>query len=309
MVERKVDVEESPFPSPFPSRPGPKTAAAGKNLLPREYGTIEGDAESTQSSTVSSKIKGSLTRSPASSQTSTEPAESPLLLPKQPKSVLHPSALITLLKSSRLLMAVLGALMQSFMLTELEATLPWYIKKTFSYNSAQVGLIFLITSIPSFSAPLIGFLSDQKLGAKLMVTLGYLLLCPLWIALQLVNHKSDAQIALLCVLLFAIGFALNMILTPVYTEAKEAVDEAKRKKPGVFGEKGAYAQAFGLMNMAYAAGSIAGPLVGGLLVDRFGWGGSTITTGLLFIICAVPSFWITGGKKVKGKRLESGVEV
>ena len=199
--------------------------------------------------------------------------------------------------------------MQSFMLTELEATLPWYIKKTFSYNSAQIGLIFLVTSIPSFSAPLIGFLSDQKLGAKLMVTCGYLFLCPLWIALQFVDHKDNAQVALLCILLFAIGVALNMILTPVYTEAKEVVDEAEQKDPGVFGKQGAYAQAFGLMNMAYAAGSMAGPLIGGLLVDRIGWGGSTITTGLLCVICAVPSFWATGGKMTKGKTSASGAGV
>ena len=176
-----------------------------------------------------------------------------------------------ILTNPRMLAAIFGVATESLVLTELESTLPLYIKTPFDYSSSNVGLVLLILSLPSLGAPIIGILSDRY-GAKITVSLGFLLLAPLWIALRLVNQNSAAQVALLCVLLFAIGVALVMVQTPVFTEAKAVVDQAEEEEPGVFGENSAYAQAFGLMNMAYAVGTVVGPLLGGMLVQRIGVG-------------------------------------
>ena len=222
------------------------------------------------------------------------------LLQKQ-ETPLNPSTrrpvFISLLITPRMLAAILGSFMQSFILTELESTLPLYLAHLFTYNSSQIGLIFLILSLPSFLAPLVGFLSDNFYGAKKTVCLGFLLLCPSFILLRLVDHNTPAQLALLCVLLLAIGVAVNMILTPVFAEAKEVVDEGEAEEPGKFGENGAYAQAFAMMNMAYAAGSFLGPLCGAILVERIGWASLTLGTGFVCAVCVGPCALATGGKR------------
>lgn len=208
----------------------------------------------------------------------------------------HP--LSELLSSPRMLAALLGDFMNSTILTGLESILPLRIKLIFSYNSKDVALIFLILSLPSLAAPAVGHLSD-KYGAKIMVSLGFVTVTPLIILLRQITHNDSEQVVLLCILLLFIGIALNMILTPVFSEAMYLVDEKEAALPGVFGTRGAYAQAFGLMNMAYAAGSLVGPLVGGLLVRRVGWNVLTLGTGVVCAVCVVPCLYATGGRRVK----------
>lgn len=204
-------------------------------------------------------------------------------------------AFVVLLSRPRMLVAILGSLMNSFLLTILESVLPLYTKRLFNFNSLNVGIILLFLMLSTFSAPFIGALSD-KVGAKATVTAGFISLTPSFILLRLVNHNGFSQIVLLCVLLFAIGIALNLVLTPVFTEAKAAVDEVQEEQPGVFGEKPAYAMSFALMNMAYAAGSLVGPLLGSFLVERIGWQSFTLLVGIACAACIPASVYAVGGK-------------
>lgn len=208
--------------------------------------------------------------------------------------------MLTLLTTPRMLAAILADLMQSVVLTGLETILPLRIKNLFHHNSMQVALIFLILTIPSFFAPIAGHVSDQ-IGAKTVASLGFILLGPLLILLRLIDHDSGVQIALLCVLLLLIGVALTMITTPAFAEAMYVVDDAEVAEPGVFGPRGAYAQAFALMTVAYAAGSLVGPfvggLVGGLMAERIGWKDLTLASGVLCGLCTVPCLYATGGRR------------
>ncbi|KAL9124882.1 MAG: hypothetical protein Q9217_005840 [Psora testacea] len=216
------------------------------------------------------------------------------------------SPFLELLATPRMLAAILGSFMESFILTELESTIPLYIKRIFHYNSKDIALVYLVLSIPSFGAPFVGAMSD-RFGPKVMVSTGFVCLTPLLVLLRLVNQYSTGQVALLCTLLFAIGVALNLILTPVYSEAVYTVDEKEATHPGIFGPKGAYAQAFAQMNMAYATGSLVGPLVGGLLVERIGWHNLTLVTGICCALCVPICLYATGGRTlyVKDRVLKS----
>ena len=92
---------------------------------------------------------------------------------------------------------------------------------------------------------------------------------------------------LLCVPLFAIGVAPDIVLTPVSTEVKAVVGQAE-EEPGGFGENDAYAQAFGLMYMA---------LLGGILVHWIRWVNLTLgTVGVVFAFC-MAVFVRYGGKR------------
>ena len=210
----------------------------------------------------------------------------------------HRHPVLLLLTTPRMLAAILGDFMQSVVLTGLESTLPLRIKLLFSYNSQLVALVFLPLSLAPLLGPFFGHLSD-RFGAKIMVCSGFLLTAPLLVLLRLVDHHDEGQVALLCVLLLLVGVALNMILTPVFSEATYVVDEIVAKDPTVFGERGAYARAFGLMNVAYAAGSMVGPLLCGLLVEKVGWNNLTLVSALICASCVIPCLYATGGRMIR----------
>ena len=215
--------------------------------------------------------------------------------------------MLTLLTMPRMLAAILADFMQSVVLTGLETVLPLRIKVLFHYNSTQVALVFLVLTIPSFAAPAVGLLSDS-IGAKIVVSLGFVALAPLLILLRLVNHDAPAQVALLCCLLLLLGVALSMLATPAFAEAIYVVDEREAAEVGVFGPKGAYAQAFALMTVAYATGSLVGPFVGGLLAEWIGWDDLTLASGVLCGLCALPCLYATGGRRLQ-ERASEGTSV
>lgn len=103
---------------------------------------------------------------------------------------------------------------------------------------------------------------------------------------------------LLCVLLFFIGLALNLILTPAFLDVTYLVDDMAAERAGGAGEKKAYAKAYGLMGFAYACGSLVGPLLGGL-ERRVGWDALTLSVGGLCVLCVPPCFLYLGGKRGK----------
>lgn len=86
-----------------------------------------------------------------------------------------------------------------------------------------------------------------------------------------------------------------MLATPAFTEAMYVV--ADQEAAGVFGPQGAYAQAFSLMTVAYAAGSLVGPFACGFLVESLGWDALTLAGGILCGLCALPCLYATGGKR------------
>ena len=203
--------------------------------------------------------------------------------------------MLELLCIPRMQAALLSNFMQSVILTGLESTLPLRVKNVFSYNSKEVGMIFLLLCIPSFAAPAFGYLSDQ-LGARVVVTIGFLGLAPSVMLLCAINHHSPNQLLLLCTLLLLAGIFLSMILTPVFSDIAYMVEERKSAtRQGKRAEDGVYSQAFALMSVAYASGSLVGPLAGGLLAEKVTWTGLTIGAGTFCALCAVPSYWALGG--------------
>ena len=269
------------------------TSSTDQRNQPGETSSSSASSDYSRNSPISSSTASSLSSTLASPTQSTSPNASKVF-----KTARHP--LIILLTNPRMLTALLGDFVQSVILTLLESILPLRIKLLFNYNSQAVALVYLPLSLAPLFGPAFGYASD-RLGAKVLVTAGFALSCPFLICLRFVDHDSTEQIALLCVLLLLLGIALNMILTPVYNEATYVIDDLLAADPAVFGGKGAYAQAFGLMNVAYAAGSLAGPLLGGLGVQRVGWSKLMLGLGLA---CGglVGLVWRgTGGRRKNGR--------
>lgn len=235
--------------------------------------------------------------------TSSAPAEQSNTASPPTKSRLP--ILLVLLSSRRLLSACLGTLIQALILTSFDSTIPIFVRNTFHWTSLGAGLVFLPVALPSFLAPFIGSLSD-RFGARYLATAGYISACPIIILLRLVNHDSLRQKVLLCALLALLGVSVNLQLTPIMAEITYAVEATVQKRPkGFLGDKGAYAQAYGLFNMAFAGGSMLGPLLGGLVTQSAGWNVSTLVLGIISGVWAIPIFWWTGGSLRRKRRAEA----
>lgn len=240
-----------------------------------------------------------------------QPPEEHLSLPPPTTEVTTPAKktwetrlppIISLLSSRRLDAALFGCFVQASLLTSFDSTLPIYVSQLFNYTSIGAGLVFLPLTIPSFLGPIFGWFSD-KYGTRYISTLGFLLAVPPLILLRLVDHDSLRQKVLLCALLALIGVTLDMILVPMMAEITYAVEAKAAKRPkGYFGKGGAYAQAYGLFNMSFAAGSMAGPLLAGLIKAHKGWGTTTLVLGCLSAASAVPTFLWGGGSVFKERR-------
>ena len=88
---------------------------------------------------------------------------------------------------------------------------------------------------------------------------------------------------------------MAMTISPVMAEFIIIVEAKERESPGLFGGAGAYAQAYGLFNTAWAAGYLVGPVWAGYVENEAGWGTMTWSLGVLSALSAIPVILYTGG--------------
>ena len=171
--------------------------------------------------------------------------------------------------------------------------MPLQLKAVFGYTSKEVALILLMLALPSFGGLAVGYLGD-KYGPRSLVVLGFASISPLLVSLRIMAQPKFDQVALLCVLLFLIGVCLNLILTSVFLDVTYLVDEnAAKIQHGTQKPQKPLAQAYALMAIACASGSLCGPLLG-VLNDVVDWSSLTLGAGLLCALTAIPSFLFLG---------------
>ncbi|PUU72688.1 major facilitator superfamily domain-containing protein [Tuber borchii] len=203
-----------------------------------------------------------------------------------PKKRSRVPPIIRILKYPRLLTALWGTLVQAVFMTALETTLPLRAWQLFNFNSTGAGLIFLAIILPTFLAPLVGWACDRW-GTRWVQTAGFILCCPFFIFLRFPDHNSVSQIVLMCAILALIGIGLVLIMPTLMTEISLFLDEVEENNPGIFGSNGAYAQGYGLFNLAFSAELFlrAKRLTtfhkAGFLKDLVGWNTMVLTIGLL----------------------------
>ncbi|KAK6345000.1 hypothetical protein TWF718_006942 [Orbilia javanica] len=207
-------------------------------------------------------------------------------------------AVILLLKSPRTLNSLFITVMLGSIFTAFDAVLPLRVKYVFNFNSTAAGLIFLAIIIPSLLAPLCGKISD-KYGPRWLVVTAFFICLPLFILLRLPQKPETGHIALLCALLFCIGFVISAAMPGAMSEISISVVEFEKKSPGIFGDKGAFAQAYALFNIAWSLGSVVGPLLGGFLNKAIGWNSMVLLFGFLCLLTSFVTVWYTGGKITK----------
>ncbi|KAL4878840.1 major facilitator superfamily domain-containing protein [Aspergillus karnatakaensis] len=186
--------------------------------------------------------------------------------------------MVRLLFSGTLLVILIATLVQAMAYSSFDTVLPLYIRETFSAGPMGIGLSFIPLFLPSFLSTHIGSAVDTH-GSRTIAILGFILDVPAYTLLQLVTHNTLPQKILLTALLFFAGLAGALKNVALMVEVSRVVEALERKYPGFLGESGGTAQAYGLFNVAWSGGQVAGPLVAKWLVTEIGWGGMVTVFG------------------------------
>ncbi len=150
----------------------------------------------------------------------------------------------------------------------LESTLPLHFDAVLRFSPGQIGLCFAAAAAThTVTSPLMGHLSD-RIGRKKVLMAGLSLsvfLIPLPVYFR---HP-----ALVVASMMALGSTASFIMSPSSPAVADAVE-----KTG----SASFASAFSILNIAYAAGMMVGPLVGSALVQVLGIQVALLIVGLGF---------------------------
>ncbi|OJJ36323.1 hypothetical protein ASPWEDRAFT_37896 [Aspergillus wentii DTO 134E9] len=216
--------------------------------------------------------------------------------PENPEEKTRRNRLVTLLSSYRMIVAIWVSFVVSIVLTSFDSTIPLFVRDTFHWKQTAQGLIFIPLAIPHLFDPLIGFLVDRYGFVRRYVAAGALLASvPPIVLLRAVTENTMHDKIILCALLALIGLCLALLAPPIMVEVFYTIQAKEEEDPRIFGTGGAIAFSYGLMNAAFAAGSIAGPFFGGFIKDDAGWGTMGWAIALLMGVSVVPTLLCLGG--------------
>ena len=176
------------------------------------------------------------------------------------------------LKDPRLLIALLVALNQAFLLATFDATVPTIAQDYYGFSSLEAGLLFIPLVAPYvIGGPIAGWVVDKK-GPKIIAVLGFGFQAFALILLRIARPGDIKQVVIYCVLLGINSIGLSLIGSPSVVEASYVVSKYHDANPDFFGVNGPYAQLYALNSMAFCIGLTIGPLVAGGLKDVIGYG-------------------------------------
>ncbi|KAL9622998.1 MAG: hypothetical protein Q9160_002716 [Pyrenula sp. 1 TL-2023] len=219
-------------------------------------------------------------------------------------------SMIRLLGSWRLLVALWTNVVNGAILCGFDAVLPLFVNHTFHWGSIGAGLIFIAVTLPSFTAPIVGVITDKH-GARWLTACGFGIACPSLVLLRFVSQDTIAHIVILCVLLMILGCSMVLVLTPVMAEMTYIVDLKEKSEPGFFGQGGAYAQIYGVYFCFFSIGALIGPIWAGYLEQSAGWATMTLSFGMLSAITVLPVVFFTGGSlrtSIRQRKSKAGKE-
>lgn len=215
----------------------------------------------------------------------------------EPKPKNTKGALLTLLSDERILVTIWAYFIFSLILTSFDSVLPIFVQDTFHWKQTAQGLIFIPVEVPHIIDPAIGAIIDRwPPTRRYLSAASYFGIVPFFVLLRLVDHNTTGQKVLLCALLALIGLCLATGMIPLMVEVTYAVMAKEEKTPDVFGKGGAMALAYGVLNSAYALGSVVGPFFAGFIRESAGWKTMTWALALITGVSGVPILLFVGGR-------------
>jgi MFS family permease len=179
---------------------------------------------------------------------------------------------LILLRSPRMITALLVYLLTSVAMTSFDSVLPIFVQDTFAWAQTAQGLIFIPLMVPHIMDPLYGYIIDKwPRIRRYQAALALLGAVPILVCFRYVAQNTLHDKILLCSLLALIGTCVGILEPPIMVEISCIVEDVMSQHPGIFVKGGATAFAYGLSNSAFAAGAMVGPFLGGWVRDMYGW--------------------------------------
>ncbi|KUM62764.1 hypothetical protein ACN42_g4328 [Penicillium freii] len=171
------------------------------------------------------------------------------------------------LQNHRIFAALYGCLINTIFVSAMDAVLPLFIRQTFHWFSGATGAMFLNLTIPSLICPCVGMMSD-KYGVRLISGLGFTLAGVAVALFALIQHDDTTNKVMACVLLSLVGMGLNTTLTLLVAEIPRIVNTVQEEQPDMYGDRNAVTKAYMLLDAAFGAGTVLGPLLSGLAFEN-----------------------------------------
>ncbi|KAK3694209.1 major facilitator superfamily domain-containing protein [Podospora appendiculata] len=199
--------------------------------------------------------------------------------------------------SQRLIIAMCGYVVVGLLTTALQSVLPLFVEHNFGWSMSNIGFAFVALSGPAaLISPIADAFTDRvSKGTRLLAAFGFLVCVPAFVYLgRFTGSTAPTQIALLTMLV-VISFGMGLCADPLVKEITRAVTGVDRYSPAIGNTMSAVAQASSLPNVAYAWGSLIGPLLVGAVSWVWDWDTMARTLGVLSAITGVSMFLFLQG--------------
>lgn len=198
-------------------------------------------------------------------------------------------SVMSLFLNARFLAALWGTVVEATILTAFDSTIPLTVKSIFGWNSIGAGLIFLPLILPTFLGPLVGQFCDRY-GPRWPCTFGFAFSIPFLVCLRFVSKNTMSDKILLCGLLAGIGIGVTCCFGPLTAEITWTVED------GCKGEGARpIALAYAMYNVAFSAGALIGPLLGGFIRDHNGMPTVGWSLAIIVSVTTITSAILVGG--------------
>lgn len=225
------------------------------------------------------------------------------ILPKQTHWLLRTVKILPCMRNPSLLVALLLALIQAITIGSIDATVATRSHELFGFSSLRAGVMFLPIGIMDLIVgPIAGWATDRY-GTKIVATLSFALLAPIFAMLRFPHAGGVEQIVFYAGLLGCVGAALAGVGSSSVVEPGIVIDKYYKANREFFGENGPYAQLYGMNSAMFNIGLTVGPELAGELKEAIGYGNMNLVMAGLCAGTAVLSFvYIGGPPKVSSRR-------
>jgi len=220
--------------------------------------------------------------------------------PNQPAWV-QTFPIVYCLRNPRLLVAMVFSFIQAIVIGVYDATLPIEAQELYKFDSLQAGLLFAPLLLPNLIfGPIMGKAVDRY-GTKLSAVIGMAYLAVSLNLLRIPQTQSPSstgqhEIIKMCVILALNSIGLSIISAPGVVEQSNVIKYYHLANKDFFGEQGPYAQMYAINSMFFCAGLAVGPMIAGVLREKYGYGNMNSAIAGLCLVVSILSYFYIGDK-------------
>ncbi|KAJ5923382.1 major facilitator superfamily domain-containing protein [Penicillium verhagenii] len=208
----------------------------------------------------------------------------------------------------RVIVSFANVFCSSILIGALNTTLPLHLRDIFGWGPLDVGTMFLFLRIPAIVlGPFSGWLRD-RVGLRYPTTIGWVLLGPLFMIMGVPGNgmswaSGENQGKPIFVFsIIGVGMMLPLIQGSGILHALTVLDELESKQRGIFGAYGGRSRTFGLSEISFNLGLMAGPLLAGVVSEKIGFDALSMTLGAICLGIALLTyrFFMSGHQPTDG---------